>query len=548
MDIWTTLGHIIILLSSSLLLGGFFSRIGQSPLVGYLFAGMLLGGPGSVHLVGSEHEIEAISELGVALLLFSLGLEFSVNRLKKLGVKPLLGGTLQVVFTIAVAYLLAVNFGLPAKESIAFGIMVSLSSTAIVLRILMEKAVLEAPHGRNSLAVLLSQDIAVVPLALIMTVLGNNGPIQSVLLDVGQLFLMAIGLVLLLYVLNKVALLTLGMLTLHRNRELTVIFAVVAGLGSSWAAHYAGISPALGAFVAGMMLGSSPFATQIRADISPLRVILLTLFFGAAGMLADPVWIIQNWERVLVVAMMVTIGKLLIVWLIFKLLGHSTRVASSTGLALAQIGEFAFVLGSIGRVNGVVSEELYALVISVTIASFVLSAFLVPLAPAFGDWVANLSGATNKETSLSEESKAPIDIVIIGFGPSGQIASVPFIDTELNVVAIDLNREGIRKAKDLGFKGEIGDATQIEILEHLKLHECKAVIITVPHHQSALTILENVRRLAPHACTFVRSRYEKDIDDFRKSGAQVVGDEREVGKGLATSVDEWLKESKVLIG
>ena len=321
MDLWTLLGDIVVLLAASLLLGGLLSRFGQSPLVGYLIAGMLLGGPGSLHVVGSEEEIEAIAELGVALLLFSLGLEFSIQRLKKLGVRPLIGGVVQVVLTVAIGAAAAFLFGLKATESIAFGAMISLSSTAVVLRMLMERAELEMPHGRNSLAVLLTQDMAVVPLAILMALLAGGGAASEVVWDVGKLLLMAATLVLGLFLLNKIAVVVLGTLTLHRNRELTVIFAVVTGLGSAWAAHVAGLSPALGAFVAGMLLGSSVFATQVRADVSSLRVVLLTLFFGAAGMVADPIWILQNWHVVAAVTLLVTIGKLAIIWVIFSSVG-----------------------------------------------------------------------------------------------------------------------------------------------------------------------------------------------------------------------------------
>lgn len=378
MDLWTILGDIVVLLAASLMLGGLLSRFGQSPLVGYLLAGMLLGGPGSLHVVGSEGEIEAIAELGVALLLFSLGLEFSIERLKKLGVSRLIGGVIQVVLTIAIGAAAAFLFGLKASEAVAFGAMISLSSTAVVLRMLMELAELEMPHGRNSLAVLLTQDMAVVPLALLMTLLAGGGSALGVAWDVSKLLLMAAVLVLGLFLLNKIAEIVLGTLTLHRNRELTVIFAIVTGLGAAWAAHAAGISSALGAFVAGMLLGSSAFATQVRADVSSLRVVLLTLFFGAAGMLADPIWILQNWHIVAAVTALLTLGKLAVIWAIFQVLGHTGRVAAATGLCLAQIGEFAFVLGSIGVASGVVTTETYALVVSVTIASFFLSATLVP--------------------------------------------------------------------------------------------------------------------------------------------------------------------------
>jgi CPA2 family monovalent cation:H+ antiporter-2 len=541
MDLWALLGDIVVLLAASLLLGGLLSRFGQSPLVGYLIAGMFLGGPGSLHIVGSEVEIEAIAELGVALLLFSLGLEFSIERLKKLGVRPLIGGVVQVVLTVAIGSGAAFLFGLKATESIAFGAMISLSSTAVVLRMLMERAELEMPHGRNSLAVLLTQDMAVVPLAILMALLAGGGTASEVAWDVGKLLLMAAALVLGLFLLNKIAVVVLGTLTLHRNRELTVIFAIVTGLGSAWAAHVAGLSPALGAFVAGMLLGSSVFATQVRADISSLRVVLLTLFFGSAGMVADPLWILQNWHVVAAVTLLLTIGKLAVIWAIFQALGHSTRVASATGICLAQIGEFAFVLGSIGVASGVVTSETYALIVSVTIVSFFLSAALVPAAPRFGNRIASLFGA---KSELAEDGAAfgdGLDVVIIGFGPAGQIAARPFVDRDCQVTVIDLNRDGVRRAELLGFRGAVGDATQNDVLEHAHVAQAKAVVVTVPHHHSAMMILEQVRQLAPHAHLVVRSRYQMHTNDYVAAGAHaVVGDEEQVGESLADHLRQWL--------
>lgn len=535
MDIWIILRDIVILLIACLLAGGLFSRFGQSPIVGYLLAGMLLGGPGSVHAVGSHDQIEAVSELGVSLLLFSLGLEFSLDRLKKLGTKPLLGGVTQVVLTMALAFIGASALGLIAKEAVAFGAMVALSSTAVVLRILMERGELEMPHGSNSLGVLLTQDIAVVPLALLMTILGGEGSANQIAWNVGKLLLMAGGLILGLSVLTRIAVLALGTLTLHRNRELTMLFAVATGLGAAWASHAAGISPALGAFVAGMLLGSSAFATQIRADISPLKVVMLTLFFGAAGMVADPIWILENWHVVALVLGAVTTGKLLVTWLIFRAFGQSNRVAAATGMCLAQVGEFGFVLGSIGRASGVVSRETYALVVSVAIASFILSAFLVPMAPRFGNRVAALLRSPRRPMDDATDRPPPPDVAIIGFGPAGQIAARPLLDTGLRVAVIDLNQEGVRKAVQLGFQGEVGDATQSEVLEHARLRECKVVVITVPHHKSAITILEHVRKDAPDAHVIVRSRYEMHTDSFLSAGAHTVaGDEEQVGDCLAS--------------
>ena len=544
MDLWVIMRDVVILLGASLLVGGVFARFGQSPIVGYLFAGMMLGGPGSLQVVGSEHEIEAISELGVALLLFSLGLEFSLARLKNLGVKPLLGGVTQVVLVIALAFIAAKLFGLGTQESVAVGAMIALSSTAVVLRILMERGELETPHGRNSLGVLLTQDMAVVPLALLMTLLGGGGSSDGVAGEIVRLLLLASALVIGLYLLTKVAVLALGTLTLHRNRELTVIFAVVAGLGSAWAAHAAGISPALGAFVAGMLLGSSAFATQIRADVSPLRVILLTLFFGAAGMVADPIWILKNAHLVGLFVVALTLGKLVIIWGIFVVLGQTTRVSVATGLCLAQIGEFAFVLGNIGRTNEVVSERVYSLVVSSAIVSFFLSAWLVPMATHIANRLANLLHTKHVGAEGSSVEHQP-DVVVIGFGPAGQIAVRPLVDQGMRVTVVDLNQVSVKRSHEQGFNGQVGDATQFEVLEHVHLAECKAVVITVPHHNSAMAIIERVREDAPHAHIIARSRYAMHSHELEEAGAHVVaGDEEEVGERLAGLVEQWLNRKR----
>ncbi|QDS99546.1 cation:proton antiporter [Adhaeretor mobilis] len=542
MELWELLANIVFLLTACLVGGGLASRLGQSPLVGYLLAGMLVGGAGSLGIVAYQHEIESIAELGVALLLFSLGLEFSLERLKSLGSRPLIGGAIQVIATIAAGTASAYLFGLGAKPAIAFGTMIALSSTAVVLRILMERGEIEMPHGRNSLGVLLTQDIAVVPLAVLMTVLGSGGTVTEVSIDVGKLILMAAGLAAVLYVLTRLAVLTLGTLTLQRNRELTVVFASAIGLGSAWAAHWAGISPALGAFIAGMLLGSSAFATQVRADVSTLRILLLTLFFGSAGMVADPLWIISHAHWVAGAAIALTVGKFLIIAAIFLAFRQSLRVAAATGLALAQVGEFAFVLGAIGRSSGVVSDDTYALVVSVTIVSFIISAFAVPMAPRFGDIVARWFGKSTTGENDLEGSSHRADVVIIGFGPTGELASVPLMGSDLRTTVIDLNHESVRKAQQYGFAGHIGDASSPDVLEHASIGEVHLAIITLPHFRSALSVVELIRSMNPTATILVRSRYHIHRIALTAAGGTVDGDEECVGGAIAERVVSWLAD------
>ena len=330
-------------------------------------------------------------------------------------------------------------------------------------------------------------------------------------------------------------------LTLERNRELAVLLAVVTGLGSTFAAHAISISPALGAFIAGMFLGASPFATQIRADISSLRVVLLTLFFGAAGMVADPLWIISNAHIVLGVLLVLTLGKAAIVWGIFRVLKINATVAASTGICLAQIGEFAFVLGKTASDSGVIGAELHRLIVSVAIVSLFASPFLVPVAGPLGTWLMRRLGSSSTGSSDQAPDRPAPDVVIIGFGPAGQVAADALVDRDLRVVVVDLNRYGVRRAETLGFEGHVGDVTQSDVLEHARIAEASVVVITVPHHETALTCLRLVSRLAPQAHTVVRSRYQRHTADLVGAGAATVfGDEEEMGARLGCYLGEWL--------
>lgn len=537
----------MLLLSGALVLGGIVSRLGQSPLIGYLIAGMLMGGPGSFHFVKSEHEIEGIAELGVSLLLFSLGLEFSVKRLRSLGGRILSIGVLQVVLTSILGAGGALLFGFESTESVAIGAMISLSSTAVVLRTLMERAEMETGHGRVSLAVLLIQDMAVVPLAILVSLLGEGGTAGEVAMRVGTLLGMAAGLTVALYViLNVIAVYALGMLTQERNRELTILLAVVTGLGSAWAAHHINISPALGAFVAGMFLGSSPFATQIRADVSSLRVVLLTLFFGAAGMVADPLWILPNFHLVAFTTLLILLGKIVIITLIARMMRAPWRMSLASGLCLGQIGEFAFVLGSIAINKGVISNETNLLIVSSTIVSLMVSPFLIPNARSLSNMITRTLGLKAPSHSDDGHADHACDIVLIGYGPAGQLAVESIPDKVERILVIDLSQKLLRKARERGMHTHLGDATQMDVLEHAHVASAKTILITIPSYHSAMIILDHVREMAPGAHVVVRSRYQRHTHELVDRGAEVVlGDEEEIGQAIGRHLAKWLDDPSV---
>jgi len=534
MDAWYLLLEIVILLGGCLLLGSLAAALRQSPLVGYLAAGMILGGPGSLQLVKAQDHIAAIAELGVALLLFSLGLEFNWPRLRGLGGRVLLGGVLQVVLTLLVAAGIAAAAGLGLPEALAVGTMVSLSSTAAVLRLLSERSELDSLHGRAALGTLLVQDASVVPLALLLTLLGS-GQGGDALPAAGRVLLLTllfvVGLFLLLDVL---AARLLVMLRMERNREMTVLLAALTGLGSAWAAHEVGLSPALGAFLARLFLGTSPFALQLRADIASLKVLLLTLFFGAAGMVADPIWISENILLVAALTLLLVGGKAMTAAGALRLAGNDAAVSAGAGTALGQVGEFAFVLGGIAMGMDLLASERYLAVISAAILSLFLTPYLVCIAPGMSAWVARRSGSRRPvDRSASEE----VWLVAVGYGPAGREALKDLRVEPSCAVVVDLNRDLLRAAETAGYRTELGDAAQPEVLEHAGVERAGAVVVTLPDRAAALGVVRQVRAMNPAAQLVVRARYQIHVDEFRAAGAHVVvGEEETVGRELAAAV------------
>jgi len=545
MESWHFLLELVILLGSCLVAGAVLSRLRQSPLVGYLLAGMILGGPGSLRVVRAEGDIETMAELGAALLLFSLGLEFSWSRVRRFGGKLLAGGVLQILATGGAVSAAALAFGVGIREAIALGAMLGLSSTAAVLRVLHERAEVDSLHGRNAVAVLLVQDMAVVPLAVLMTMLAGEGALADAVPGLGRLLLGAVLFVGGLYLLvNRVLVVVLEPVFTEKHRDLPVLVAVVVGLGSAWGAHAAGISPALGAFLAGMFLGGSRFATQVRADVSSLRVVLLTLFFGAVGMVADPVWIAHHAGLVILVAALILVGKTLIAWVILRLVGQPSGVALATGLCVAQVGEFAFVLGNAGR-GTVIGEDLYRAVVSSAILTLLLTPYLVLLAPRAASRLERAlrrreSGRGTRPPAGGAPPLRP-DVIIVGFGPAGQAVGRALANAPWSVLVLDINPAGVRAAEGMGLAGHTGDAAQLEVLEHAGVAGARVVVITLPARSAAMTVLEHVRRLAPGARVAVRSRYQIHKVEFETAGAHaVIGEEEVVGTRLSEQIGGWL--------
>jgi len=534
LDIWEILLELLILLGAAFLLGSIAERFRQNAIVGYLAAGAIVG-PHALNVITSAKEVGYIAELGVSLLLFSIGLEFSFARLKRLGSAALGGGAIQVGATILVVTALSKAFGLGGKEAVAMGAVVALSSTACVLRVLADRAEMDSMHGRYALGILLFQDIAVVPLILLITMLGQGGGAAEAFRFLGRTIIAAMGLgfgfYLIFYLITPRILLRPE---LKHNQELSVLLAVLMGVGATWLAHEVGLSPALGAFLAGMLLAESPFAMQVRAGASGLKAIFIVLFFSSAGMYADPAWVASNALLVIAGIIAIAIGKSAITAMALILFKSVPLHSAAAGIALGQIGEFSFLLATAAAGMGILSGDLLSLILSVTVGTLFLSSYQVSWALPFAERIMRFFKSTGAVESDFDHAHEHSPVLVIGYGPAGRRTAEELIARSYAVSVIDLNADSMKKVIEKGMHVHIGDATHTEILEHTGISKMRAVVVTIPDTATARRITERVKMLAPHVPLIVRARYNFHIPEIHKAGASIVVDEEwEVGYSLA---------------
>lgn len=566
LGVWVVLWDILVLLAMALMLGTVAHRLGQSVMLGYLIAGMLVG-PNVLGWISTQQELFNIAELGVGLLLFAIGLEFSPRRLLSLGSIVLKTGPLQVVVTTILGFLGATACGLDAREAIVVGMMVAVSSTACVLRLLTDRTEIDSEHGRAALGILLIQDAAVIPMILLVSIMATGGTWGLVVSKLVLALVLAAALIGLFYVLfNIVAPRLLQLSTWRKNRDLPILLAVIMATGSAWTTHAIGLSPALGAFAAGVLLAVSPFATQIRADTRPLTILMVTLFFAAIGMFGDPVWLVGHWGIVAGIVLAIIVGKSLLIALLSRAFGQPWRYAIAVALCLAQVGEFSFVLATIAQRNidgtPLMSPTTFRAMVSATIVTLLLTPYFVAAAPWAGARFAGMrlhlrqegparvpldEHATKAGSEGTQEAlkAAPSDLIlIIGFGPAGQRVAEGLIDSHpRQLVAIDLNTKNIEIAHRYGLATYLGDATQRDILEHAGVYKARAVVITVPDHATVRHLIDLVRDLSPDAFIVARCRYHILHWELLHAGAhEVVDEEDQLGRRLVAQVRKLVRK------
>lgn len=497
-------------------------------LVGLMLTGIAIG-PSGFGLIREISGIEVLAEIGVMLLLFTIGLEFSIKRLAEMKRLVLLGGGLQVALTIAATAGAAIMFGRTASQAIFFGFLVAMSSTAIVLKSYVDRNEVDSPHGRAGIAILLFQDISIVFMLLAIPLLGGEDIVSftSIVISLGS-SLLALALIVLgaWFLLPKF----LKQVVQLRSPEAFLLTVVLLCLGMSWVTSHFGLSLALGAFIAGMVLADSDYSHQVTSEVLPFRDVFNSLFFVSIGMLLSLPLLIANvgWVATLVLALI--LGKALIIWGIIRILGYPQRIATMTGLGLAQIGEFSFVLAKAGQSANLLPETDYQSFLAASIISMIATPFLITASPRIGFFVQSIfkdgkvHDVENTEDDIHLTSSGGLQqhVIIVGYGLNGRNLARVLRAVGVPYVILELNADVVRRAKAKGEKINFGDATRREVLLHAGVEQAWSMVFAMSDPAAARRSVDLAHKSNPDLHIIVRTRYVSEINELFDLGANEV--------------------------
>jgi len=529
----TILQDLLLLLVLALVNALLFIRLRQSPIVGYLVTGLLIG-PYGFHLVSSEHEVEVMAEIGVILLLFTIGLEFSFTRLLRLKNLMAKSGTVQVFGTGLLVGLIALAYATAWPTALALGMALALSSTAIVLKLLNERGEVDTAHGRSSLAILLFQDLCAILFLVTLPLLGNGGgsvslwPVLRAALLLGGLFLFV----------RHLQPLLIRQVLRARSPELFRLTILALVLGTAWLTSLAGLSLALGAFLAGLALAESDISHQALSDILPFRDAFLALFFISIGMLINLPFLSEAWPVVLLGLLAVAVLKSVIAGGAVLLTGYPLRVALIVGLTLFQVGEFSFILLRQAEAGGLLPDALYQWALAVAALSMMATPLVMGKAGALAAAVTRRRGGLPDATSSAEHRAALSGhVVIAGYGLSGRNVSRVLREENIPYLHLELNGEVVRRARASGEHIQYGDATAPEVLHLVGLERARALVLAVNDPSSLARIISAARDLSRDVFILVRTRFVLETDTLLELGAdEVIPDELEASLQLSASL------------
>jgi len=507
-----------------------FRMLHLPPMLGYLAVGVLIG-PHALALADDSPATHSLAEFGVVFLMFSIGLEFSLAQLKSMRRIVFGLGLAQVVLTIVAAMVFglfiswwAPNLHVSWQAAFALGGALAMSSTAIVVKMLTERLELESEHGRRIIGILLFQDLAVVPLLILIPSLAR--PAEELLVTLGwALVKAAFVLALLLIFGQKLMRFWFTVVAKRRSQELFMLNLLLVTLGLAWITEQAGLSLALGAFVAGMLISETQYKHQVEEDIKPFRDVLLGLFFITVGMLLNLQLVLEHWWVVLALVIFPVLLKFAIIATLAKAFGSSDGVAMRTGLALAQAGEFGFVLLNLASGSKLIDPFLIQLVLASMVLSMLVAPFMIAnmdkivMKVAANEWMMQSLQLTQLASRTMKTQK---HVIIAGFGRSGQSLATLLSDEKLPWYALDLDPERVQEAQSAGANVSYGDAARRESLIAAGINRASALVITFADTRQALKVLHLVHELAPNLAVIVRSHDDSDLDVLKQAGATEV--------------------------
>jgi CPA2 family monovalent cation:H+ antiporter-2 len=486
------------------LIGGIIAQQLRQPLIlGYILAGIIVGPSTTWLTITDTHNIELLAEIGVALLLFALGIEFSLKELKPVKKIALIGTPIQVGLTTLFGYLLGQFFGFDKVNSIWFGATISVSSTMVVLKTLMRQERLGTLSSRVMIGMLLVQDLAVVPMLIILPQLNNPQNALSILGYAG--IKAAVFLVFMFFLGTKIVPKIIKYVASWNSRELFLLSITAMGLGIGYISYIFGLSYAFGAFVAGMVLSESDYGHQALNDIIPLRDLFVLLFFVSVGMLFDPSFLIKHWKMVIAAAVLISIIKGTIFSSLALIFKYHNVVPFALGLGLFQVGEFSFVLARVGISTNSISQDLYYLILNTAIITMVLTPVISNFTAPLYAWRRKSSKKEPLHTISIPNDEISEHIIIAGAGRLGNYIAEILSKFEIDFILIEMDYRKYESAKNKNYPVIYGDASQEVILKAAKVESANLMLITVPNIIISKTIVEQVKKLNQSLHTVARA-------------------------------------------
>jgi CPA2 family monovalent cation:H+ antiporter-2 len=507
---------ILIVLAFAIPIIYLFNKLNLPSIIGFIVTGVLIG-PNFLKIITDSEGINQFAEIGVALLLFTIGIEISFNNFIKNFKEILIMGGLQVILTIFAGFIFGITIGFNVQQSIFLGFLVTQSSTAIILKMLNDRDEIETPQGKIATGILVFQDLMILPMMLLIPILSVSG--DSSFLDAIYRLLFSFVLIIIIFIIARFLMPHILYLLIQiQMRDVFIIGIIVLSLGTAFITQYFGLSFAIGAFIAGLIISETDYTHQVIGDIVPFKEVFTSFFFISFGMLLNLQLILAEPMKIILLTLAIIISKMIIIALIILFQRYPLRIASLTGLYLSQIGEFSFVLLLKGKEAHIFSDNFSNYFVSLSLFTMFISPLLLQISPYITSKIPHLEKA--KIEDYIERLKN--HVIIIGYGLNGKNVAKVLKEANIPYVIIEANPKSVLHAKKEGEKIINGDATKKEVLEHMHIKSAKVVVVAISDSMATRIIVRLVKELNPDVFLIVRTRYVKDVDDLVKLGADEV--------------------------